>query len=216
MTSYLHGQDLIGEEILKSFSAIQALKKFLSNSTIENKEMQKFIDMFSKFKTSNSRGVSANPGLVCILKTEFYFSEQTEICELIRAYDGTILENCFSTDKLKFNNIKYRTEIVLGRFNDSCIKVKNSNLYGIVKTFVIYNNNVYCVMRRIKNVRSPFNMIATKHTNSNEVKSSSFVSLETEELFVEKIQNIRKVFFLSVETASTKQNCFNSHEWTFI
>jgi hypothetical protein len=55
-------------------------------------------------------------------------------------------------------------------------------------------DKVYCVLRRLKNARSPFNAIVNKHTN-DEIKSCAFVSFDTQELFVEEIENLRRVFF---------------------
>jgi hypothetical protein len=195
MTSNLHGQDLIGDEILKSFSAIQALAKFKNNSIIQDDELGRFMEKFSKIKTSNNRGFGIKNGLACHSKNEFIASEHNGVCNLIYAYDQTILENCFSTEKLTFNNIKFRTDNVHGRFNDSCVKVNGVNLFGKIKTMILFNNKVYCVIKRIKNIRCPFNAIIRKKINESEIKSHSFISLETNEMFVEEIQNLRKVFF---------------------
>ena len=44
MTSFVHGQDLVGAEILTNLSAILALTKFRNNSKIQNNNLGKFMN----------------------------------------------------------------------------------------------------------------------------------------------------------------------------
>ena len=135
MTSFLHGQDLVGDEILKNFSAIQALTTFVNNTRMGDSKLEKFIQKHSKFKTSNNRGAPNMSGLVYHGVKEYELAENIDISELIFNYNSVVLKSIYALDKLSFNNSRLTSRNVLGRFDDSCVQVNNSNVFGIIETF---------------------------------------------------------------------------------
>ncbi len=55
---FLHGSDLIGEELIKIFSTAQILSNFSIN--VKNKDLKQFIQNKLVFKTSNKKKLSSN------------------------------------------------------------------------------------------------------------------------------------------------------------
>jgi len=55
---FLHGTDLIGEEIFKIFGTSQILSSF--SQTIRNKKLKKYIDARLSFKSSNIKRIKSH------------------------------------------------------------------------------------------------------------------------------------------------------------
>jgi hypothetical protein len=200
MTSFLHGQDLLGDEILKNFSAIQALSTFSNNYRMQDNQLARFIQKHSTFKTSNNRGLTKHDGLIHHGLKEYELCENSSLRELILNYDSEILGAVFTVQKLTFNNIRLTTRHVLGRFNDSCVKIKNSDEYGVIEYFIINKEKAYSILRRIKPTNFHFNEIIhskqEQRNVANKLDSHKFIGTYSDELFVEKIDNLHKVFVM--------------------
>lgn len=102
MTSFLHGQDLVGDEILTNLSAIQALTTFRNNSQLENTYLTKFINQNQHFKTRNNRGLTKQTGLIYHGLQEYELLANIRLCELVFNFDKFVLEAIFSVDRLTF------------------------------------------------------------------------------------------------------------------
>ena len=75
------------------------------------------------------------------------------------------------------------------------------NEIGLIDCFLIVNNTIYCMSRKVVPM---FNSFYLK--DSPEIKSNLSIAYVSNEIFVENITNIRKIVIINI----SQQNCYFS------
>ena len=194
---FIHGHDLIGEELIKVASTTQILSIFSRN--IKNSKIQQYISSRLNFKSSNIKKLTNDLSRITLidkikpLSVPFYVNAYAKYCD-------SNLENINVCQKIKFNGIKYNSSKILTKRCDSCF-ISKKNEIGLIDYFLIDDNRVFCLSRKVVPM---FNSI---HFNScPDIKSKLFVCYVTNEIFVEEIINIKKIVLINI----SDQNCFFS------
>ena len=189
---FLHGYDLIGEELIKIFLNAQSLSSFSSN--LVNMKLQEFINRKLIFKTSNKKRLSSSN------KTSFRKIIKTKNSEFHKIFENFIgipkLE-LFICHKISYNGIIYTSTDKVTKRADSSF-INNQNQHGLINCFVIEDDKIYVIAKRIIPM---FNSFYSKN-----VESKSFVCYLSNQYFVEKIERIKKTFLINI----SENNCFVS------
>jgi hypothetical protein len=194
---FIHGHDLIGEELIKIASTTQILSMF--SKDIKNLQLQQYITTRLNFKSSNTKKLNAKLSQIKLLDKVKLLTEPLYISALEK-YFGFTIENINVCQKIKFNGIKFSSSKILTKRCDSCfISIKNE--IGLIDYFLVDENKIFCLSRKVVPI---CNSIYLK--NYPNTKSNLFVSYISDEIFVEEIINIRKIVLINI----SDQNCFFS------
>ncbi len=112
-----HGNDLIGEEIIKVYLGMQVLSTYLNNTS--NQKLKKYIEARSLFKTSNKkRNQDLNTNFIKLknLKT----STNCHYIEVFSHYIQKTVSDLSICENLTFNDIPYSSIQNKTKRSDSC------------------------------------------------------------------------------------------------
>jgi len=199
---FLHGSDLIGEELIKIFSTAQILSNFSIN--VKNKDLKQFIQNKLVFKTSNKKKLS-----ITEKKTTHWKIQKVKNISYSRVFEKFTeikkdeLEICHKTmyKGIVYTSIKNKTK----RDDSSFIVNNNNNRHGLIECFVIENNKTYVIAKKVVPL---FNAYIS--TVCREIRSQSFVCDITEQLFVEELDNIRKTIMVNISPHNSFVSLFSS------
>jgi len=196
---FLHGHDLIGEELIKIFTTAQILSSF-SNSVLNNR-IRDYIKNKLIFKSSNLKNKS-DKNKTIIKNTEITLNElYSQAFEYyIKKIDSVKIDQLTTCKKIVYNGIIFTSESIKTKRSDSSF-ISKDNRIGLIQTFVIYKKTVYVIAKKIVKMMNAF-----KSTSCPQIESNLFVCDISEQLFVEKIDNIKKIVLINI----SRQNCFVS------
>jgi hypothetical protein len=149
LTTYIKGYDLIGEEFLKLFSAVQRLA---STDKILNKEFREFIVSKNPFKTSNKKNLSKlNKNIKCSAKCILDASK----LELINNVLGTCEREYYS--KCTFHGIVYESfsNRMSKRFCDACITTRSGKI-GLIVCFISQLDQILVLIKHLVVINRSF------------------------------------------------------------
>ncbi len=196
---FLKGHDLIGEELIKIYTTAQILSTFSNN--VLNTKLKEYIKSKLIFKSSNikKRGEKSK---TIIKNTEISFNQSyTKAFQFyIKKFDSVIINNLKTCNRIIYNGIIFTSESIKTKRSDSCFINKEKKI-GLIQSFVIFNNTVYVIAKKIVRLMNAFNS-----TSCPQIESNLFVCDISEQLFVDKIENIKKVVLINI----SKENCFVS------
>ena len=140
---FLHGHDLIGEELIKIFTTAQILSSF-SNSVL-NTRIKDYIKNKLIFKSSNLKNKSDKTKTI-IKHTEITFNElYTKAFEYyIKKIDSVKIDQLTTCKKIVYNGIIFTSESIKTKRSDSSF-ISKDNRIGLIQTFVIYKKTVYVI-----------------------------------------------------------------------
>lgn len=185
---FLHGHNLIGEELIKIFSTAQILSNYSNN--VSNPRLKKYIQKNLVFKTSNKKKMNENkfkdwkPNTFTITNNNYniVFEKYTKI----KKNELTICH------KIVYKGIVYKSIENKTKRKDSSF-VNKTNQNGLIECFVIENNKIYVIAKKVVTL---FN--AYTSTVCPEIRSKSFVCYISEQLFVEEIDNLQKTVLINI------------------
>ena len=184
----IFGKDLVGDEFLNNFSILQGLSNFCENFSNDTK-LNEFIEKYKIIKTSNKKRIHENGikfGPLSDLK-----DEQFKVLSSIN--DKLELTNAKICLRLRFNGALYTSENFSRRGDFSILA--NGN-YGLIQFFLIQNNIVSVVVRKISILSSPF-FVKEYPT----IKSKLVVCCLTDEYFLTTIDKLEKIMFIKISEA---------------
>ena len=194
---FLHGHDLIGEELIKIASTAQMLSSF--TLSVQNLKIREYISARLNFKSSNIKKLSS--GVVeNVVLDKVVQSKENEYILAYEKHFGQKLDHLEIFHKLKHNGIIFNSSKILTKRCDSCF-ISKMNEIGLIDCFLIVNNTIYCMSRKVVPM---FNSFYLK--DSPEIKSNLSIAYVSNEIFVENITNIRKIVIINI----SQQNCYFS------
>lgn len=136
MINFIHGFDLIGEELIKVFSTAQYLSS--SFNDINNYELKIFIASKLKLKSSNIKNTKSSLNPNVYIKSKEITKNQSFI-KLIQSYTSqNNLSEITINYNITFNGIQYSSYLNKTKRCDSCFYLENRK-FGLIECFVIYN-----------------------------------------------------------------------------
>lgn len=136
MINFIHGFDLIGEELIKVFSTAQYLSS--SFNDINNYELKIFIASKLKLKSSNIKNTKSSLNPNVYIKSKEITKNQSFI-KLIQSYiSQNNLSEITISYNITFNGIQYSSYLNKTKRCDSCFYLENRK-FGLIECFVIYN-----------------------------------------------------------------------------
>ena len=192
---FLHGRDLIGEEFIKHFTIYQALENF-RNNFVKNEKLAEFLDMHTKFKSSNKKKNQSNSGLKYNKLAFKPFIPCKSINSLLLENELVDKENnYFTIDRVTFNGFVY-TDVSNNSKNCDSYILNNSN-YGCIEKIIIFQESAYFVCNRL------IRLLPSFHSEKfPSVKSYIFSASSTEEKFICKIDNANKICFMNINDSN--------------
>ena len=196
LIGFLHGYDLIGEELIKIFLGAQVLSNYSNN--INNTKLSKFIQTRILFRTSNKKNKAKNLiDSVSIRKLELSCN-----LDYIRAFENitqTRIAQITICHNLVFNGIHYSSHYHKTKRCDACFK-KNNNQLGLIECFIISDNKVYVIAKRIISLFNSFYA-----NDCPEIGSCMLYCNVSDQLFVTELKGISKTVIVY-----DNENCFVS------
>jgi hypothetical protein len=197
--SFLHGRDLVGDEFLKVFAVAQALHTYVESFVI-NPKLKKFLKKYVDIRTSNNK-----------LKTNQF---DLKLGKLSEPLDNRFKE-LINKNKLNFKMIKFANTVSIdgisftdsnnkSRFNDSCVETPMGDIGFIYKIVVTRENKVYFILKRIVKLLDCF-----YYPPHEKYKSNIILCSVTNEFFICKIANVKKIFFIHINNELNFLSSFN-------
>jgi len=193
---FLHGHDLIGEELIKIFSTAQTLSQFSIN--IQNNQLKEFIKKRLNFRSSNKKKLTSKIEIKILDKLDE--SNNRLYLEMFYRFSNLSLNNVQICHKILNNGVFFTSHYIKTKRLDSCF-INHKNQIGLIECFLIVNNIVYVLAKRI--IKS-FNAFYSPRFPS--ISSNSFVCYISDQYFVEEIKYIKKTNLMYV----SDNNCFVS------
>lgn len=199
LVSFIHGYDLIGEELIKIFSTAQILSSF--SSKVDNKEINEFIETRLIFKSSNKKKIHSKISKILEFKSIDKISCTTNL-EFLKLYEN------FFNKKIGLLNVWHKSTVNGIHFNsinvktkrcDSCF-INSCNQIGLIECFFKENGQFYVFAKKVIQIFNAFN--SKKYKISSKLIACSI----TNQYFVENIINIKKVVLINI----SEDNCFVS------
>jgi hypothetical protein len=201
LMGFIHGKDLIGEELIKIFSTAQILSRFANSENMKNHKLREFINERLKFKSANiKRQADRNSGIKITDKIEQM--NDTQHLEVFRKF--LCLRNIAPINvchRIIFNGIAYTSIRTKTKRNDSCFINEKTNKIGAIECFVVFESTVYIIAKKI--------VVLFKAVELNcypKIESKLCVCYVSDQIFVEKIENIKKIVLIDISNS----NCFVS------
>jgi hypothetical protein len=126
---FLHGHDLIGEELIKIASTAQMLSSF--TKTIKNSKIRDFIATRLNFKSSNIKKLS-NGIIENVVLDKVKASTNTIYIDLYEKYFGQKLDHLEIFHKLRHNRIIFNSSQIVSKRCDSCF-ISKKNEIGLIQ-----------------------------------------------------------------------------------
>jgi hypothetical protein len=194
---FLHGYDLIGEEIIKVFSTAQILSLYTENIT--NYKLKKYVLSRLNFKSSNIKRLIKNKNGIEILD-KFTLINEVRVLNAYEKFSGRTIQQLNVFKRIKLDGIVFNSNKNITKWCDSCFKT-NKNEIGLIDYFFIENEKVFCVSNKI--VRLMNSIYLKDHLS---IKSNLYLSYISDELFITEVRDIKKLFLIDIN----KNNCFVS------
>ena len=200
----LHGQYLVGEEFIKTFSTAQSLSVFISSQT-ESLILKDFFNENKCFKTSNQKFLNIMDKLRLLGLKVSINNDVINTTWQNYILNENLAENFEIYEKISFKGVIYTTYLSSNKKCDYCIRNKE-NKFGLIRCFITNNQNVYVIVKKLTFFYSPFNY------NYKNTIFPSKISLthETDEFFVDKIDNIEKIVFIKLNETACYISLFRS------
>jgi hypothetical protein len=149
---FIHGTDLVGEELAKIFSTAQLLYHYTRHAN--NEKIKEFILTNMSFKSSNRKKRSNNLMGQVIIKSKMEISIDPKILLLLKnlKIDANVINVC---TKLQFNGIFYDSYLCKTKRSDACI-LTSSGEYALIDKFLLINDTVYVLTRTFVEMMCPF------------------------------------------------------------
>lgn len=193
---FLHGNDLIGEELIKVFSTAQILSSFAIS--VANSELKEYISTRLCFKSCNIK--KQNKGLVNVSFKQLSYSNNQIFVSLFNKITNKHFIELNTCLKVKMNGIAYNSHLHKTKRVDSCF-ISNTNQIGIIELFIIEENNVYVIAKKLVPTANSF------FSNSyKDLKSKLIICNITNEFVIEDLKNILKIVIINI----SEDNCFIS------
>ena len=197
----IHGQDLVGEEFIKSFTTAQSLSVYISSQAYPLK-LKEFFNENRCFKTSNQKSLNAEK--IRPLGAKVTLTDKN-VLEQWQAYDKS--NDPFEIyEKMCFNGIMYTNYLTnLSKKCDFCIRNKQ-NKFGLIRCFIKQSGHIYIVAKKLTFIYSPYNYV---HNKKKFLSKMSLIH-ESNDFFVEKIEQIEKVAYIKIDDNSCYVSLFKS------
>ncbi len=160
LVGFIHGYDLIGEELIKIFSTAQILSGY-SNS-ISNTHLQEFIGKKLLFKTSNRKRFNSKPEIYPVDKPSNILNHH--YAQLVENYTNKTIDRLITCEKISYNGILFTSLKNLTKRCESAF-VNKKNQFGLIERFVLYDNTVYVVAKRLVSIFNAY-INGTNHRQS--------------------------------------------------
>jgi len=191
----IYGNDLIGEEFIKVFTVGQVLNSYISNNH-HTSTICEFFDEHKCFKTSNLKNINKNNNEIKILDKKFENKQQ--IIDIIRRLGSDLLteyDDLYS--KVSYKGIIFSSIQNNKKMCDFCVRNKK-NFFGLIICFFQSNNRFYLIAKKL----SLLFAASFFEYQRMILESKMFSCLETEEYFVEELNNIEKICFIKINNES--------------
>ena len=183
MLRFIHGLDLIGEEMIKIFSTAQYLS--LKSINIENYDLKEFVTSRLKLKSSNNKNKRNEMFLDIHFKCQESSSNTINI-NLISKFTEQQLDNLSISWKLSIDGIPFSSHLNQTKRCDSCIYYEN-NKFGLIECFVKHEDRILVIIKVIVCVLSPY------YSNlCPETRCKLSICYITNQLKVVDIRNVKK------------------------
>jgi hypothetical protein len=96
-------------------------------------------------------------------------------------------------NRINYNGVRYTSHLIKTKRDDSCFSAENK--LGLIEKFIIYNNAIYLICRNIIKVYEPFFI-----PDNSRIKSDIIYCNVSNDLYIEKIENICKRALLQVSS----------------
>lgn len=199
MLRFIHGFDLIGEEMIKIFSTAQFLSSYSLN--VKSSLLRTFILSRLRFKTPNTKKLSIKlSDAVVAVKAKPRTSVNVQYLEAINKFTGQKLEQILTSVKLSLNGIIFSTHLINTKRSESCFYT-DSNKIGKIECFFFLNDRIYVLYRQLVKLFNPF-----FSPICSEIRSKMSICYDSNQLLVEELHNIKKAFLIDL----SKNECYVS------
>lgn len=133
----IKGKNLVGDELIKNFSISKSLSKFSSLKSNYQNSLLIFTSKYSGIKSTNNKEKSTN---------KIKITDKIKACsdlEVQHAIENYLEKRVYilnTINHVKIGNTLYTTTINNTRFNNSCVLSKGTNLIGLIRSIVLYEN----------------------------------------------------------------------------
>ncbi len=189
MLRFIHGFDLVGEEIIKVFSAAQYLSS--SHILIKNSELKEFVSSRLRLKSSNNKNKTEGLCPVIYIK-KIDLTTDTFYLDLINKFTGQEISQLSFCLNIKFNGIIFTSHLIKTKRCDSCFTLGN-NKYGLIENFVKLENRILVVYKQIVVLYSPFYSLLRPN-----IRSRSSICYVSNQYKVVDLRQIKKAIILNI------------------
>lgn len=200
LIGFIHGYDLIGEELIKIFLSAQALSCYATN--VSNAKVKDFILNRLTFKTSNKKKSSCDSTTHILDK--IMVLNDSKLKEIFTSFIGCNLDEVRVCHRIIKDGILYTTHHNKTRRCDSCILNKFKQA-GLIECFVLYNNRVYLIAKKIVSLFSVYNSIEYPELISK--LHNAYIS---DQFFVSEINEINKIVLINIHQDKHYISLFSS------
>jgi len=200
LVSFLHGFDLIGEEIFKIFLTARTLLFY--SDCIKNFQIKNYILKNLQFKSSNKKRLHHNQNHVKIL-SKAEVTDNQFYQNILKNFQMNEQQTNFYS-KIIYNGVYFSSKFIQTKRCDSCFVSLNGK-YGLIEKF-FYNNEIfYVIARKIVMIYNPF--FTQKYP---ELKSKLSICAVSGDYFVEEVRNIKKSFIIKPDDDSCYLSTFTT------
>jgi hypothetical protein len=183
MIRFIHGYDLIGQEMIKIFSIAQDLSSSYLN--IKNFELKLFVAERLCLKSSNNKNKESSIYPEIYIKKSFSSNNECYL-KAFQDYIGREITEISVSFSLIIDRIQFTSYLNKTKRCDSCFYVEN-NTFGLIECFVKYEYRYFVIYKKLVNVYSPF------YTSlCPEIRCRSSICFSTNQYKVEDIRKIKK------------------------
>jgi hypothetical protein len=187
----INGNDLIGEEFIKVFTVGQVLNSYISNNN-HNSTICEFFDKHKCFKTSYLKNINKHNNEVKILDKKL--DNQLQLIGIIRHLRNDLLiEQHELFSKVSYKGVLFSNLQNIKKMCDFCVRTKK-NFFGLIVCFIQKNNRFYLVAKKL----SLLFAASFFEYQRMFLDSKMFSCLETDEHYVEEMNNIEKICFIKI------------------
>jgi hypothetical protein len=201
LTRFIHGFDLIGEELIKIFQTAQLLSNYSEN--ILNDSLNSYVQDRINLKSSNAKNSRKNNNTAYV-KSRFEVTTEEKYVKLVSDLCGKNIKIVKKGDKIVFNSVYYSSYSTKTKRCDACFIAKNGKC-GLVEDILIVDDYVIVYARKLVRLMQPF-----YSPNYPNLRSKLEMCNISNENFVVFIQHIKKVFFIDLNNAGVFMSSFSS------
>lgn len=201
LVRFIHGYDLIGEELIKIFAVAQSLSCFMLK--IQNEKIKNYIISRMPFKTSNVKNASTNLCVISLLNKSTKTIEPSYI-KTFELFLQKSRNDMIIYSKVIYNGTTYTSYHNKTKRCDSCFINKNNQI-GLIECFVLDNNKVYIIARKVVTLFNAF-----YDPSCPDIKSNAYACYISNEQFVDEIINVKKIALINLSNNNCFVSLFNS------